>query len=246
MRGCGSREDYQRNETLGAESSLWTIETEKELMSWSIKAHAQWMFPVDVALGFLTGAALSVCLWVHFVMEDAARRDFSKGPTIFALLLSLFFWWIARKKTVWNYNITSKGGGVEFWEDYFKYTKYVFKGIAILAFVCVIAAISIVPGMIWAIAGVGGMVIITSIKLMSWENEIRVKHFTWDRPQCIFTDRKRGMVVLERRHDPDIPFAENYMYFQVFLPKKRIDEFLALCRKYAPSDVEYDEGHFRE
>ena len=153
-------------------------------------------------------------------MEDAAIRDFSKGPTIFALLLSLFFWWIARKKTVWNYNITSKGGDVEFWEDYFKCTKYVFKGLSILAIVCVITAVSIAPGMMWAIAGVGGMVIIASIKLMRWKNEIRVKRFTWDRPQCIFTDRKRGMVVLERRYDPDIAFAENYMYIQIFLRKK--------------------------
>jgi len=216
------------------------------LMEWKIKAHPHWMFPTDVALGFGAVAFLSVCLWVHFFVEDASSRDFFKGPTVFALLLWLFFWCVARKKTVWNYKITSEGGYVEFWEDYFKYTKYVFKGIAVLVAVSLLAMISIAPGMILPIAGVGGMVILGSIKLMAWENEIGMKRFTWDRPQCIFTDRNRGMVVLERRVGPDIPFAENYMYIQVFLPKKRIDEFLALCRKYASSDVEYEEGHFRE
>jgi len=104
--------------------------------------------------------------------------------------------------------------------------------------------IAIAPDLIWAIAGIGGMVILAGLKLMTWENEVNWKCFTWDRPQTIFTDRKRGMVVLERNYDPELPFWENYMYVQVFLPKDRIDEFLALCKKYALSDVEYMEGRF--
>lgn len=151
---------------------------------------------------------------------------------------------MARKKTVWNYKISSVGGFVEWWEDYFENTKYFFRGIALFAIVCILTMISIAPGMIWAIAGIGGMVILAAVKLMAWENEIEWQRFTWDQPKRIFTDRKRGMVVLERNYDPDVPFWENYLYVQVFLPKDRIDEFIALCKKYAPIDVEYNEGDF--
>jgi len=216
------------------------------LMGWRIKAHSHWMFPFDAAFGSLAVVAWCIYLWILFFMDDSSTRDFFKVSAASAPLLSTFIWWGGRKKTVWNYKISSRGGFVEWWEDYFESTKYLFKGLAIFAVICVLTLIAVAPGMIWAIAGIGGMVILASIKLMAWENEIEWQRFTWDRPQRIFTDRKRGLVVLQRNFDPDVPFWENYLYVQVFLPKGQIDEFLALCKKYAPSDVEYEEGHFRE
>lgn len=90
------------------------------------------------------------------------------------------------------------------------------------------------------------MVILAAVKLMASENEIEWQRFTWDQPQLIFTDRKRGLVVLQRNFDPEVPFWENHLYVHVFLPKGQIDEFLAPCKKYASSDVEYAEDHFRE
>lgn len=219
---------------------------EDALMQWQIKAHPNWMVPMNIAQAILIGIPTGFLLYAYFMMEGSAGRDSVLSQAKFGFCFVAFLCWAGRKKTVFKYSISTLGGTVESWQDYFKNTKYVFRGIAVSAFVCVLAIISIAPDMILAIAGVGGMVILGSIKLMAWENTVEVRRFTWDRPQCIFTDRNRGMVVLERRVGPDIPFAENYMYVQIFLPKNRIDEFLTLCRKYAPSDVEYDEGHFRE
>lgn len=216
------------------------------IMDWRIKAHPHRTFSVDVGLGSMTAIASTVYLWILFFMEESSTRDFFKVTTAIAPLQMGFFWWVARKKTVWNYKISSVGGFVEWWEDYFENTKYFFRGIALFAIVCIFIMISIAPEMVWAIAGIGGMVILAAIRLMTWENEIEWQRFTWDRPQRIFTDRKRGMVVLERNYDPDVPFWENYLYVQVFLPKDQIDEFLTLCKKFAPSDVEYEEGSFRE
>jgi hypothetical protein len=228
------------------EAAIASIVKAPSIMKWRIKAHPRRTFSIDLALGSLTAITMCIYLWIVLFMEDSSTRDFFKVTATAFPLFFIFFWWIVRKKTVWNYTITSKGGFVEFWEDYFQRTKYFFRGLAIFAVVCVVTMIAIAPGLIWAIAGVGGMVILASIKLMTWENEVEWQCFTWDRPQRIFTDRKRGMVLLERNYDPELPFWENYMYIQVFLPKDKIDEFLALCRKYAPSDVEYKEGHFRE
>lgn len=216
------------------------------IMEWKIKAHSHWMLPGDVAFGSLAVIAWGIYLWIVVFMDESSLRDSLAVATTSLPLVSSYVWWGVRRKTVRNYTISSEGGFVEYWEDYFQSTKYFFRGLAIFVVVCVITMIAIAPGMILAIAGIGGMVILASVKLMNWENEVSWKCFTWDRPQCIFTDRKRGLVVLERHHDPDVPFWENYLYVQVFLPKDRIDEFLAVCKKYAPEDVEYEEGHFRE
>jgi len=227
-------------------AAIASIAKAPTLMAWRIKAHSHRIFPVDAGFGSLAAVAWCIYLWILIFMEDSSTRDFFKVTTTILPLQMSFYWWIARKKTVWNYTISSEGGFVEFWEDYFQNTKYFFRGLAIFAVVCIITMIAIAPGMIWAIAGVGGMVILASIKLMTWEIDVSWKLFTWDRPQCIFTDRKRGLVVLERNPNPELPFWENYMYIQVFLPKDQIDEFLALCKIYAPGDVEYKEGDFRE
>lgn len=90
------------------------------------------------------------------------------------------------------------------------------------------------------------MAVAAASGLLKWENEISYSSFEWDRPHLIFVDRTRGLVVLQRRYDPDIPFEENYLYFEAFLPKHRIDEFLAIARLYAPSGVDYQEGRCYE
>ena len=221
-------------------------EEEGALMEWQIKAHPNWMVPMNIAQIVLLSVPARFMLYGYYLADSPESRESTIDLGWYGFFFAGFLCWAGRKKTVFKYSISQFGGVVESWGDYFQYTKYIFKGIAVLAGASVLAMIVIAPDMILAIAGVGGMVILGSIKLMAWENTVEVRRFTWDRPQCIFTDRKRGMVVLERRVGPDIPFVENYMYVQVFLPKKRIDEFLALCRKYAPNDVEYDEGHFRE
>lgn len=215
------------------------------LMEWEIKAHSHWIFPVDAGLGSMALVAICTYLWVLFFMEASPARDFFKVTTASAPVLAIFLWWAARKKTVWNYKISTVGGHVEYWEDYFKYSKYVFRGLGVFAVVCILTLISIAPGMIWAIAGVGGMVLLAAAKLMAWEHEVDSECFTWDRPQRIYVDRKRDLVVLERSYNPDI-LNDNHLHVQVFLPKGRIDEFLTLCKHYVSSEVEYIEGSIRE
>lgn len=225
--------------------AIASVVEEPLLMEWEINAHSNWMLLVDAWLGSLTVAAACLYLWIVFFMEDSPTRDFFKSNHYYCTDPNGFFWWVARKKTVWNYKISTVGGHVEYWEDYFKYSKYVFRGLGVFAVVCILTLISIAPGMIWAIAGVGGMVLLAAAKLMAWEHEVDSECLTWDRPQRIYVDRKRDLVVLERSYDPDI-LNDNHLHVQVFLPKGRIDEFLTLCKHYVSSKVEYIEGNIRE
>jgi len=80
------------------------------------------------------------------------------------------------------------------------------------------------------------------LKLLAWENEVDSDSFEWDRVQLILTDRKRNLVILERRYDSDIPFEQNYMYFRNFLPKYRLEEFLECCKQNAASTVDFEMG----
>jgi hypothetical protein len=98
------------------------------------------------------------------------------------------------------------------------------------------------PMMIFALVGVGAITIPAALKLLAWENEIDSDSFEWDRVQLIVADRKRSLVVLQRRYHPDIPFEQNYMYFKAFLPKQRFDDFIEACKQYAPSTVDFEEG----
>lgn len=122
------------------------------LMEWRIKAHPRRTISIDIALGTIVLITSCIYLWILLFMEDSSIRDFFKVTATAFPLFFIFFWWIVRKKTVWNYTISSEGGFVEFWEDYFQATKYFFKGLAIFAIVCVVTMIAIAPGLIWAIA----------------------------------------------------------------------------------------------
>jgi len=159
-------------------------------------------------------------------------------------MVLVFIMWIgiARQKTFYSYRITEKEGEVKYWLHFPKCSGWIFKGIAIFALVTILAIIAIMPMMIFALVGIGAITIPAALKLLAWENEVDIDSFEWDRVQLILTDRKRNLVILQRRYDPDIPFEQNYMYFRVFLPPHRINEFLDVCRGYAPAYADFQEG----
>ncbi|WP_426142192.1 hypothetical protein [Pseudomonas sp. DWP3-1-2] len=218
---------------------------EEEIMKWTIKAHPHLVFPVDAMFGVFGFMVGMVYLYGQY-HESETFRESTTGSCVFVSLLLIYFYIGARKKTVFNYRITKNGGDVEYWLDHSKYTGHAFKGIAVLSFVVILTLVALDPFFIWALAGPAGMAVAAASGLLKWENEISYSSFEWDRPHLIFVDRTRGLVVLQRRYDPDIPFEDNYLYFEAFLPKHRIDEFLAIARLYAPSGVDYQEGRCYE
>lgn len=230
------------------EASIGTdvpLETEacSIFMRWEIKAHAHPTLYGDVPMIALGAFPFMFFLYGVFFHENENTRHSFINSGAFGMALVFFIWIvIVRQKTFYSYRISEKGGEVDYWLYFPKCAGWIFKGIAVFALVTVLAIISIMPMMIFALVGVGAITIPAALKLLAWENEIDSDSFEWDRVQLIVADRKRSLVVLQRRYHPDIPFEQNYMYFKVFLPKQRFDEFIEACKQYGPSTVDFEEG----
>lgn len=213
------------------------------LMSWEIKAHAHPTLFMDIGMAVLGAFPLMFYLYGVFFHENDDTRHSFINSGMFGVALVLFLWvMIVRQKTFYSYRITEEGGEVDYWLHFPKCAGWIFKGIAIFVLVTVLSIVAIMPMMIFALVGIGALTIPAALKLLAWENEINGDDFEWDRVQLIVADRKRNLVVLQRRYDPDIPFEQNYMYFEVFLPKQRFDEFLETCKRYAPPAVDFEES----
>lgn len=212
-------------------------------MQWEIKAHSHPVILMDGSMAVLGALPLMCFLYGIFFHENENTRYLFTDVPIFGMVLVFIMWiGIARQKTFYSYRVTEKGSEVKYWLHFPKCSGWIFKGIAIFALVTLLAIITIMPMMIFALVGIGAITIPAALKLMAWENEVYSDSFEWDRAQLILTDRKRNLVILERRYDPDIPFEKNYMYFRVFLPPHRISEFLDVCRRYAPAYTDFQEG----
>ena len=212
-------------------------------MRWEIKAYPQPTLFMDA--GMLVAASLPGMYYLYgwFLDESDSNRNSTMSSALFGVALIFFFWIkIVRQKTFYSYRITKNGGEVDYWLHFSTFSKILFKTIAIFVLVAVLAMISIMPMMIFALVGVGAVAIPAALKLLAWENEVEHDGFEWERVQLISTDRSRNLVMLQRRYDPDIPFEQNYLCFRVFLPKHRIDEFLDYCKVHAPSNVDFEEG----
>jgi len=228
---------------LDAEMPSLDRDDSERLMSWTVKAYPQPTFVMDMSMIVVALMPTMYYIYGRFFYEDEDSRSSVVNPALFGVVLTFFFWIkVVRQKTFYSYRITENGGEVDYWLHFSRFAKILFKAIAIFVLVAVLAMISIMPMMIFALVGVGAMTIPAALKLLAWENEIEHGSFEWDRVQLISTDRSRNLVILQRRYDPDIPFEQNYLCFRVFLPKHRIDEFLDCCKKYAPSHVDFEEG----
>lgn len=232
-----------REASIGADVLL-EMEARPILMHWDIKAHAHPTVYVDVPMIAIGSFPLMCYLYGAFFHQNENTKHLFTDTALFGMALVFFLWvTIARQKTFYSYRISEKGGEVDYWLYFPKCAGWIFKGIAIFALVTVLAIVSIMPMMIFALVGVGAITIPAALKLLAWENEIDSGSFEWGRVQLIVADRKRSLVVLQRRYHPDIPFEQNYMYFKVFLPKQRFDEFIEACKQYAPSTVDFEEGN---
>jgi len=213
------------------------------LMSWTVKAYPQPTFVMDVGMTVVALMPAIYYIYGSFFYEGEDSRSFILNPALFGIALTFFFWIkIVRQKTFYSYRITENGGEVDYWLHFSTLSKILFKAIAIFVLVAVLAMISIMPMMIFALVGAGAIAIPAALKLLTWENEVEHDGFEWERVQLVSTDRSRNLVMLRRRYDSDIPFEQNYLCFRVFLPKHRIDEFLDYCKAYAPSNVDFEEG----
>lgn len=236
------KDDSEPDVRSGAGSLFSAANSPEGLMSWEVKAHPHPTLFMDISFGVLTLLFGGFYLYGYFHDNDNTREVVTFSAPVPIVIILIFWIGIVRQKKFYTYRITEAGGTVDYWLHFSKHAAVVFKSIAIFVLGAVLAMISIMPMMIFALVGVGAITLPAALKLLAWENEIDHESFDWVRVQLIFTDRKRSLVILQRRYDPDIPFEQNYLYFRVFLPRHRVDEFLETCRKHAPANVDFEEG----
>jgi hypothetical protein len=219
----------------------------RELMTWTAKAMPQITPMIETILSSIILIPLSMLLYGYFGTHEHGL----KNPFAFfgaaGSCLWLFFWRVVfLQKTVYHYRATEQGIEEKYYLHYPKHFRTFFKGFAIVFLVIVLCLIAVDPVFIWMLAGPGGMAIMASKSLITWENKITYGYFTWDRPNWIFIDRKRNMIVMKRRHNPSIPTDENYLCFELYLQKGQLDKVLSIVKTYAPANIEYEEGNWSE
>lgn len=211
-------------------------------MSWRVKARPHPTLHIEFGMALLLFCFAGFYLF-GALHENENTRDFITFIAPVPVVFILGIWvGVVRQKTLYSYQITKEGGEVDHRLYFHRYSGTLFKGIALFALFAVLAMIVIMPMIIFALVGIGAVTIPAALKLLAWENEVEHDGFEWERVQLISTDRSRNLVILQRRYDPDIPFEQHYMYFQAFLPPHRIDEFLDVCRRYAPAYTDFQEG----
>lgn len=219
----------------------------RELMAWTIKAMPQITPTINSILGSIMLIPLSMLLYGYFDTNENGRMSFFTFFGSAVSCLWLFFWRVVfLQKTIYHYRITDQGAETEFYLHYPKHLRNFFKGFAIVLLIIVLGLISVDSVFIWMLAGPGGMAIMASKSLITWKNEIRFHRFTWDRPNWIFTDRKKNFITIKRRHIPGMTFQENYLGFDIYLPKGKLDEVLSIIKKHAPANTDYEEGRWSE
>jgi len=219
----------------------------REIMTWMMKAMPQITSKINFALGSITLIPLSMILYGYFGAHPTDKYNFYLHIGSVWFCGWLFFWRVVfRQKTVYHYRVTDQGIEEESYLHYPKHFRTFFKGFAIVLAIVVLGLISVDPVFIWMLAGPGGMAIMASKSLITWKNKISYGYFTWDLPNWIFIDRKRNLIVIKRRHDPSVPVEENYLCFELYLPKGLLDEVLSIVKIYAPANIEYEEGRWSE
>ncbi|WP_426142188.1 hypothetical protein [Pseudomonas sp. DWP3-1-2] len=198
------------------------------VMSWTIKAHPYPMRLVDQVFGAFCLVPIGFYAYINAYGEESSRGLY-QGPSIFVLILLLFFWLvIARKKTIYSYILTEDGAHVEDWQDYASFTPYIFKGIAITFFVAVLTMIAMEPSFIWMLAGPGAMAFAASSKLMKFENPVSRYGTKWSNYDLVFIDRKRKIIVPSYQDD-------TMAGFEMHVEKRKIDEVAALLKTLMPN-----------
>lgn len=183
---------------------------------------------------------IPLTLFFYGRQEDVGveAREALIGGAIISVVIYFYLWAFGvRQKTVFKYHIDELGGSMTCQLYYSKYAGVLFKGLAIVAFVAILAMISIDPSLIWVAAGPAGISIAAAVKLLNWENPVEHHATDWARYDLVFIDRKRKMVVPSFQADP-------LAGFEIHLEKSRIDDFVAFLMIVIPH-AEFREAQWK-
>lgn len=218
-------------------------------MSWTIKALPHNTSIMDIGMIVLTLiglTALSNGIYEIFYLNLPLQQRstfLSAHFGIVCLCMTLYFWiLVIRQKNIYHYVITDKELHVEYKTHFPELAGTIFKWLAGTFIIAIFIFIADNPSAAWLLAGPAGISLVNAIHLLNWKNPTKNLRFTWDRPNSVLIDRKRSLVAVQRRYNPDMRIEDNYLYIPIHLPRADIDKFVAIAKKFAPPSTDFEEG----
>lgn len=218
-------------------------------MSWTIKALPHNTSIMDIGMIVLTLIGLTALLngiyEIFYLDLPLQQRStfLSAHFGIVCLCMTLYFWTLViRQKNIYHYVITDKELDVEYKTHFPELAGTIFKWLAGTFIIAMFIFIAYNPSAAWLLAGPAGISLVSAIHLLNWKNPTKNLRFTWDRPNLVLIDRKRSLVAVQRRYNPDMRIEDNYYYIPIHLHRADIDKFVAIAKKFAPPTTDFEEG----
>ncbi|MBX8516698.1 permease [Pseudomonas cichorii] len=141
---------------------------------------------------------------------------------------------VARKKTIFNYQIDIQAGSVEYYDYYPSFAGPLFKGIAIFT-ILLFLGVALATGSLLFLLGPAAISIGAARTLLNWKNPIHHRETRpWDMHNFVTIDPKRSIIVI---HCTDITTG-----FVAHFPNKALfEQYLQFLHSVLPPTVEYME-----
>ena len=139
-----------------------------------------------------------------------------------------------RTKTLYQYNIHSTHGELEYQVQPPMHTSAFFKGFALVG-IFLLILMSLMAGSLLFLTGVGAMTFMAAMRLLTWKNPIkRDWSGPWDEYNFVTVDRKRRFVVIH--------ITDTTLGFEARLPDDALfEQYLAFLRSVLPPTAQFTE-----
>lgn len=195
-------------------------------------------------MGVVCIIPIIIILYEYITDRSAIGAVRHTDISTFGLCFWLFLWKKGiLQKNVYKSRISEVGGQANYWADIPENTDVLFKWLVGTSLFLVACMIAVMPSAIWVLAGPGGFVLIASRSLIKWKLEIKHTQFRWKKINWIVIDKKQKLIVLTSHWDATRTFEDQYVYFQIFVPKDEMDDFIKIAKYYAPTCTHFEQCH---
>ncbi|WP_434680660.1 permease [Pseudomonas sp. R1-18] len=205
-------------------------------MQWSIKSISGsprdvfWLQLITISAHIITLTYAYFILWSILMDEPVFLVSITALLSIQAALYIMAI----RTKTLYQYNIHSTHGELEYQLQPPMHTSAFFKGFAFVG-IFLLILMALMAGSLLFLTGVGAMAFMAAMRLLTWKNPIKREWSgPWDEYNFVTVDRKRRVVVTH--------ITDTTLGFEARLPDDALfEQYLAFLRSVLPPTAQFTE-----
>ncbi len=157
---------------------------------------------------------------------------------IFSYALTIYFIFILRQKTAFNYSITENHGKVEHYRHHPESSGTIFKSLAIFI-ILFFSGVAIYTGSLAFLIGPAAMALGAARSLLGWKNKItNSRSSPWAEYNFVTIDRSRLMIITHRTNQ-SVGFEARFQETATF------DRYLSTLKAVLPSSAIYTEKNWQ-